>query len=228
MQECYSRFPSCAIICLLFPSPGGLPDSQLTNDDKPLEKELDVPWLPNLSHNHISTRRKEISRERKQKWVFKATQGFRVDRLVKLCAQRLGTEATVQLLGKLKRQTGVKEYNALLGICIEKAGKSDNEEAALEQVYMAFQIFEEMKEQGFQIEEETYGPFLIYLLDMCMIEEFCYLHGVIADENSKSLSRLGYYEMLLWVKVNNKEKIRELCNDIVANDGTDKADLAGM
>ncbi|CBI20513.3 unnamed protein product, partial [Vitis vinifera] len=58
-----------------------------------------------------------------------------------------------------------------------------------------------------------------------MIEEFHFFHGVITDENSRSLSRLGYYEMLLWVRVNNEEKIQELCNGIAADDGADKPNL---
>ena len=221
-------FPSCVIICLLFSSPGVLPDSQLTNDKKSRDEVLDIPWLQNLSHNKISRRRKELTRTRKQKWVFKNTQGGRLDWLVNLCGERLGTETTLQVFGKLGRETGVKEYNALLGISMKKARTSDDEEAALEQIYMAFQHFKEMKEQGFQIEEETYGPFLMYLIDMGMIEEFHFFCGVITDENSRSLSRLGYYEMLLWVNVNNEEKIQELCNGIAADDGTDKPDLAGI
>ncbi|KAJ0106173.1 hypothetical protein Patl1_19502 [Pistacia atlantica] len=50
--------------------------------------------------------------------------------------------------------------------CFEKAKDCDYEDVALEQICKAFQLFNLMKEQGFQLEEETYGTLLMYLIDM--------------------------------------------------------------
>lgn len=230
VRKCKSiraNFSLCVTICLLFLFPGGLPDTQLTNDEKSLGKGPDIPWFLNFSQNNISLRRKELSRERKQIWVFKNTQGDRVNRLVKMCAQNIGADATIEVFGRLGRETGVKEYKALLETCFDKAKMCDNEEASSEHLCRAFQLFKEMKEQGFQIEERIYGPFFMHLIDKGMVEEFQYLYGVINDQNPRLDSKLGYYEMLLWIRVNNKEKIQELCNGIVAHDGEDKPELTG-
>ncbi|XP_044465617.1 pentatricopeptide repeat-containing protein At4g21880, mitochondrial isoform X2 [Mangifera indica] len=151
-------------------------------------------------------------RERKQKWIFRNTQTHRFDKLVKMCADRLGTDATLDVFGRLGRETGVKEYNSLIRICIEAAKDCDDEDVALEQISKAFQLFNFMKEQGFQLEEETYGPLLMYLIDMGMIKEFHFFREAIESGNSCSDPRLGYYEMLLWIRVEDEEKIQELCN----------------
>jgi hypothetical protein len=203
-------------------------DLQGTDDEKSLKEVLNMPWFSNLSHNITSVNRKEVSRERKQKWIFKSTQGNRFSRLITMCGQKLGTETTVQVFGKLGRETGLKEYNALIGLYIQRARTSNDEDIALEQIHKAFRIFESMREQGFQLEEETYGPFLMYLIDMGMVEEFHFFCEVIRKENTRSLSRLGYYEMLLWLGVNNEEKIRELCNYIAVDDRGDKSHLRGI
>ncbi|THF98487.1 hypothetical protein TEA_005982 [Camellia sinensis var. sinensis] len=46
------------------------PDSPEVNDDKYLETFLEMPWFSIMSHNYISLHREEVSRDRKQKWVF--------------------------------------------------------------------------------------------------------------------------------------------------------------
>lgn len=201
------------------------PDSQATNNENSLDKVLNVPWFMNLSNQSISQHRKEVSRERKQKWIFKSGQFSRFNRFITMCGEKLGTDATLHVFGKLGRETGVKEFNALIGMRIERARKTDDEDVALEQIHKAFILFKSMREQGFQLEEETYGPLLMYLIDMGMVQEFLFFCGVIKEENPHSLSRLGYYEMLLWVGVNNEEKIWELCNDIAVDDGEDKTNL---
>ncbi|XWS51936.1 hypothetical protein CRYUN_Cryun11dG0024700 [Craigia yunnanensis] len=204
---------------------GALDSSQdseeMTNNRSSLGGVLAIPWLSNLSNNNISLRRKEVSRERKHKWVFKKTQVNRFNRLIKMCGDKLGTKATMEVFDKLGRETGVKEYNALIAVCLEKARTSDDEEIDLEHISEAFRTFKKMREQGFQVEEGTYGPFLLYFIEMGMVEEFFFFCGPIKDGNLSSHSRLGYYEMLLWIGVNNEEKIRELCNYIAADDGED-------
>ncbi|KAK3001078.1 hypothetical protein RJ639_022249 [Escallonia herrerae] len=197
------------------------PDLEVTDDERPLEKVLDIPWFSNMSHNNTSLRRKEVSRERKQKWVYKGTQTNRIGRLVSMCANKVGADATLQVFGKLGRETGVKEFNALIGIYIAKARSTDDEDVAIEQIQKAFMLFKSMKEQGFPVEEETYGPFLLYLIEMGWVEEFNFLCKVIPN----SPSRLAYYEMLLWIRVNNEEKIQELCMKVTADDGGEVKDV---
>lgn len=203
-------------------------DSQVTDDAKDLEEVLEVPWFSSKSNDNISLRRKELSRERKQKWVFKSCQNNRIDRLVRMCGQKLGSDAALHVFGKLGRETGIKEYNALMALCIDKARKTDDEGVSLDEIYKAYQLFKLMREQGFQIEEETYGPFLIYLIDMGMVEEFQFFQGVIRDENPNSVSRLAYYEMLLWIRVDNQDKILELCIFASSDDADDKSNLQGL
>ncbi|XP_021636732.2 pentatricopeptide repeat-containing protein At4g04790, mitochondrial [Hevea brasiliensis] len=193
------------------------PDLQRTSRKTSLENKLEIPWVPNFHTEIRSERRKEVSRKRKDTWIFKSTQGNRFDRLVKLCAQTLGVRATMVAFGKLGRENGVKEYNALIEICINKARESDDEDFALEYISRAFKLMKLMKEQGFQLENETYGPFLMYIIDMGMVEEFNFFCKFIKEDNPSSLGRLGYYEMLLHARVNNKEKIQELCNHISNN-----------
>ncbi|KAF3453525.1 hypothetical protein FNV43_RR03965 [Rhamnella rubrinervis] len=194
------------------------PDMQGIASEQSEERGLDIPWFGDLLKKNISSRRKEVSRERKQKWIYKSSQDSRFNQLVKMCGAMLGTEITVDIFGRLGRETGIKEYNALMKICVEDAKKSSNEEVALQQIHKAFRLFKSMKERGFQLEEETYGPFLAYLIEMEMVKEFYFFHGVIKGENTCSLSRLGYYEMLLCIRVNNEQKIQELCNYVMNND----------
>ncbi|KAI3466212.1 hypothetical protein Pfo_022875 [Paulownia fortunei] len=183
---------------------------------------LDLPWLSRMSNNSISLLRKEVSRVRKQKWVYKNTQTNRFGRLVKMCGMKLGPDTAIQVFGRLGKETGLKEYNALIKICIEKARDSTDEDVSVEQIYKAYQIFKLVRETGFKIEEETYGQFLMYLIDFGMVEEFFFFHELIKDENPDSLPRLAYYEMLLWIRVNDEVKIQELCRSVVADDAEEK------
>lgn len=189
------------------------------SNNKNLLDVLQMPWLSMRSNNDNSLlRRREIWRERKQKWVFSNGQTRRFSRIVKICANQLGTEATFEVFGKMGRENGVKEHNSLIGICIEKARACDDEDVAVEQICRAFQIFNSMKEKGFRLEEVTYGPLLTYFIDMGMIEEFHFFCNTINNGDSSSVPRLGYYEMLLWIKVNDEEKIRELCKQTAAEE----------
>ncbi|KAI4333810.1 hypothetical protein L6164_018571 [Bauhinia variegata] len=201
------------------------PDPIEIEDVENLERALHIPWLSSTIDGHIPLGRKEVSRERKQKWIFKSSQGNRFSRLVKMCANRLGTETTLQVFGRLGRETGVKEYNALIGICVSKARATDDEEVSIEQVSQAFHLFKSMREQGFELAEESYSPVLMYLIDMGMVEEFHFFYEVIKDQNPSSISRLGYYEMMLWLAVHDEEKIKELCEYIAVNEGEGTSDL---
>ncbi|KAF5948787.1 hypothetical protein HYC85_014744 [Camellia sinensis] len=164
------------------------PDSPEVNDDKYLETFLEMPWFSIMSHNYISLHREEVSRDRKQKWVFQNTQNHGFDRQVRMCAQTLGADATIHVFGKLGRETRVKEYNALIGLCIEKARITEDEQVSLQQIYKAYQLF---LEQGFRLEEETFGPFLIFLIDMekliDKIKELCDYIAAAADGTKPTL-----------------------------------------
>lgn len=181
-----------------------------------------------MSRGCTSLYRKELARERKQKWVFKGTQTSRFHRLVDMCANKMGSDNTIQVFGKLGRETGVKEFNALMRLCIDKARKTEDDEIVLRQIFKAYKILENMKERGFPVKEVTYGPLLVYLIDMGLDEEFHFFCDLIRDENSDSLSRLSYYEMLLWVGVNNEDKIKELLDNIATKDGEDRSRLQGL
>ncbi|XP_061984405.1 pentatricopeptide repeat-containing protein At4g21880, mitochondrial-like isoform X4 [Populus nigra] len=135
------------------------------DDEKVVENVFKTPWLSNWKKNNIGIQRKEISYERKQKWIFKNSQVYRFDRLVDTCAFKLGTDATMEVFGMLGRETGLKEFNALMKMCIEQCRETDDENVAKEQISEVLKLFISMKEQGFPVEEETYGPFLMLLID---------------------------------------------------------------
>ncbi|XP_027063297.2 pentatricopeptide repeat-containing protein At4g04790, mitochondrial-like isoform X2 [Coffea arabica] len=192
-----------------------------SDSEESFSNVLHDPWISRSAENNISLRRKEISRERKQKWIFSSSQKNRFDRLTTMCGEKLGPDATIQILGKLGRGTGLKEFNALIRLCIETARKTDDEEVSLQQIFKAYKIFEWMKELGFPIGETTYGPFLRYLIDFGLVPEFHFFCELIRDENS--LPTLTYYEMLLYIGVNDEEKIQELCYNLALYDGNDKS-----
>lgn len=202
----------------------GSPDSLQDNKGNSIKK-LEIPWFPSVSSINISVKRKEISRERKRKFIFNNSHVNRFKKLVTSCADKLGTDATIKIFGKLGRETGIKEYNALIGVYIRNARTSIDLEVALEQIGKAFELLKLMKEQGFQIGDTTYGPLLMYLIDMGMIEEFQAFCEFIKDGTSGCLPRLGYYEMLLWIEVDNEQKIQELCNCIGSDIGEDISNL---
>lgn len=194
-----------------------------------MDIQLDLPWIHGQFGGSVSRLQKEKTRDRKQKWIFKKhTLKNHFDRVVKFCADKLGTKATVEVLGKLGRETGMKEYNALIEVCIKNARETNDEEVAVEEMSKAFRLFREMREQGYELLEQTYSPLLMYLIDMGLVEEFQLFSQVIKDENPSSVSRLGYYEMMLWLRVDNKEKIQDLCNSLAINDGIESSGLGGM
>ncbi|XP_039132079.1 pentatricopeptide repeat-containing protein At4g04790, mitochondrial-like [Dioscorea cayenensis subsp. rotundata] len=173
---------------------------------------LGIPWFSNKSHSHPSQRRKEVSRERKQRYIFKNTESRRFTKLMRMCANKLGTESTLEIFGKLGRETGVREYNALIKVCIGNARLSNAEEDSLGYIHEAYQLIMSMRERGFQIDEDSYGPILMYTIDKGLIQEFKFFSKLIKDECPGSSCRMCYYETLLWIKVGYEDKIHELCN----------------
>lgn len=201
--------------------------SEETDATNEFEKIMNISQLPNTPQSNIALRRKEASREKKRKCIFNTNQEQRFRRIVESCGKILGTEATLELFDKVERKPGVTGYNALVKICIGKAREAENKDIAIEEMGKVFHLFELMREQGLELEEQTYGPLLMYTIDMSMVEEFQFFCQVIKDENPGSTARLGYYEMMMWLKVNDEEKIQGLCDYIAENDGEDTFDLRG-
>ncbi|GER56575.1 pentatricopeptide repeat-containing protein [Striga asiatica] len=214
----------------------------LSNDASSLLRdEMDLDWdddhegkqsfglaisssiLSKMTNDSISVQRKNIPRVRNHNWVYKNTHCNRFAKLVKMCGTMLGSEATIEIFGRLGTKTGLNEYNALIRICMEKARSTNDEDVSLEQIYKAYQIFKLVKERGFKIEEEMYGQFLMYLVDYGMVDEFFFFHEIIRDKNLDSLPRLAYYEMLLWMRVKNEEKVQELLGSVTANEAEEKS-----
>jgi hypothetical protein len=75
-----------------------------------------------------------------------------------------------------------------------------------------------------ELEEETYGPLLKYIIDMGDVGQFQIFSKLIKDHihNSKSISRLGYYDMLMWIRVNDEAMIRDACEYIKRRNSTEE------
>ncbi|CAJ1978736.1 unnamed protein product [Sphenostylis stenocarpa] len=201
--------------------------SEEVDHEEKRKRALDIPWVADLSYGNLIIKRKEVARERKHKWIFKYTSNHRFDRLIELCGAKLGTGKTVNVFAHLGRETGVKEFRALIKICIEKARATDNEYIAVSEMSKAFHLFKEMMDRGYPLGEQTYDPLLRYIIDMGLVQEFQLFSDFIKAENPGSVSRLGYYEMLLWLRVDNEEMIRDICEYITVEDGEDTSALRG-
>ncbi|CAL9083008.1 unnamed protein product [Musa acuminata var. zebrina] len=200
--------------------------SKESADGMLLKNILDVPWFSSMSQINTTQWKKEVSRERKQKYIFKNTESRRFVELMKKCADKLGTKSTVEFFGRLGREMGLREYNALIGLCISKARNCSNEEDSMVHIKKAYGLFASMREKGLQIEEQSYGPLLMYMIDMKLTQEFQMFSEFFKDENPESSSRIGYYEMLLWISVGNEDKIRELIDSVGVADTQDSYKFA--
>lgn len=203
------------------------PDSEEIDGEKKFENMSNLSWLSSVSQSNVLLQWKEQSRKKKQKCVFDFTQESRFQKLVEVCARILGPEATIELFGKVGREPDVKGYNTLVEMCIDKARGTDDKDIAIQELGKVFNLFKSTREQGLELQEQTYRPLLLYLIDMCMVEEFQFFCVVIEDENPSSVARLGYYEMLMWLKDNNEEKIQGICDNIAENKGEDTSDIQG-
>lgn len=178
-------------------------------------KILDMEWfVASPSSNLMMHWRKEVAREKKKRYIFKNTESRRFTRLMRMCADRLGAEYALEFFGKLGRETGVKEFKALIRVYLNKARACRDIDSAVEHIYRSYQLFEMMRDRGLQIEEDSYGPFLLYLVDVRMFEEFEMFSTFFKDANPQSYSRVAYYEMLLWIRAQDEEKIRQLCHSV--------------
>ncbi|KAE8779586.1 pentatricopeptide repeat-containing protein [Hordeum vulgare] len=200
-----------------------LPEESEDNVDAIGNKILDMEWFagsqPSNAMMHL---RKEVAREKKKRYIFKNTESRRFTRLMRMCADKLGMESALEFFGRLGRDTGPKEFNALARVCLEKARACGEIDSAVEHIFRAYRLFEMMKDRGFQIEEDSYGPFLLYLMDVEMLEEFEMFSAFFRDANPRSCSRIPYYEMLLLIRAQDEESIRELCRSV--EDCSEEAD----
>jgi len=202
-------------------------DCEGVDDEEKEKRVVEIPLIRDTLHSDLSKKRNESSRERKHKWIFKDTGGERSDRLLKICAKKLGTTTTVDVFGYLGRETGVKEYNGLIKLCIKKVRETNDENVCIEEMNKIYNLFKLMRECGFQLEEQTYRPLFEYIIDMGFVQEFELFYDVIKAGNPRSISRLGYYEMLLWIRVNNEEMIRDICEYITVEENKDTSALRG-
>ncbi|KAG7546642.1 Pentatricopeptide repeat [Arabidopsis suecica] len=161
-----------------------------------------------------SQKPKQASRGRVQTENYQKKQSEIMEKLAKGCVRKLGTETMFEVLTKMGKEAGEKEYNAMTKLCIERARRSNDAEYVLDQIGKAIEHLKEMRQLGFSIGEGAYGPFFKYLVDMEMVEEFQILKDFIMEACPESRGRLVYYEMLLWIQVNDEEKIHKLCNTI--------------
>ncbi|CAN6859701.1 unnamed protein product [Brassica oleracea] len=166
----------------------------------------------------ISLRSKELSRERKERRVYKKNAlSRRFAKIFRDSAHKLGTDATFGAFDRVAKEMSVTEYNAMVGVYFELAEKSHDLEYALDHIGKAFEVLKTMRDRGFQIEESVYGPVLEYLIDMDMVDEFRSFRDVISETSPGLVERLGYYEMLLWIQLGDGEKVEELCGAIDGN-----------
>ncbi|CAH9135680.1 unnamed protein product [Cuscuta epithymum] len=197
------------------------PQSQMTSGYSTSVNVYEAPWLSNISNSNVHMHKKQVSRERRRKFS-KVGQDTSVDRLIALCADKHGADATVEVFTKLGRETGLIEYNTLIRSCIEKARMIDNEEESLKQLSNAYKFLRSMRDQGFQLCEDSYGQVLMYLTEVGMVPEFHFYCELIRDGNDDSIPNIAYYEMLLWIKTNNHDTLEEICYNLALYDGEDK------
>lgn len=75
------------------------------------------------------------------------------------------------------------------------------------QIMSAFKF---LKEEGLSLEEGMYSSCLCYLIDEKMEKKFKFLIRILKEEIPDSSPVLGYYEMLLWIELNDVQKIEEI------------------
>ncbi|CAH8381853.1 unnamed protein product [Eruca vesicaria subsp. sativa] len=190
----------------------------VATDSSETKNILKIPSFNTKIPIDISLRSKELSRERKERRVYKKNAlSRRFAKIFRDSAHKLGTEATFGAFDRVAKEMSVTEYNAMIGVYFDLAEKSHDLEYALDHIEKVFEVLKTMRDRGFQIEESVYGPVLEYLIDMDMVDEFHSFRDVISETGDGLVERLGYYEMLLWIQLGDGKKIEELCGDIDGN-----------
>ncbi|WVZ77992.1 hypothetical protein U9M48_025776, partial [Paspalum notatum var. saurae] len=190
-------------------------DSEDSDEVAASNKILDFEWFQTPpSRGPLIHWRREVAREKKKQYIFKNVESRRYTKLMRMCADKLGAESTIDFFGKLGRETGVKEFSSLIKLCLGKARACKDIDSAVEYIFRAYSLFETMKDKGLRIEQDIYGPFLLYLIDVGMVEEFELFSAFFKEANPQSFSRIAYYEMLLCIRVEDERKIEELCHSV--------------
>ncbi|KAJ1277772.1 hypothetical protein BS78_04G028900 [Paspalum vaginatum] len=190
-------------------------DSEDSEEVAGSNKILEFEWFQTPpSRGPLIHWRREVAREKKKQYIFKNVESRRYTKLMRMCADKLGTESTIDFFGKLGRETGVKEFNSLIKLCLGKARACKDIDSAVEYIFRAYSLFETMKDKGLRIEQDTYGPFLLYLIDVRMVDEFEMFSAFFKEANPQSFSRIAYYEMLLCIRLQDERKIQELCHSV--------------
>ncbi|CAL4890174.1 unnamed protein product [Urochloa decumbens] len=198
-------------------TPSGAPmeDSEDDEEIATSNRILDFEWFQSPpSRDPLMYWRREVAREKKKHYIFKNVESRRYTKLMQLCANKLGTESTIEFFGKLGRETGVKEFNSLIRLCLNKARACTDIDSAIEYIFRAHRLLETMRDKGLRIEQDIYGPFLLYLVDMGLLEEFEMFTAFFKDANPECFTRIAYYEMLLCIRIQDEEKIQELCHSV--------------
>lgn len=182
------------------------------NDDRGSSKNAMEILDFRLRKLPLSPKTKHVSRGRMQSDNYKKKQSEIMNKLAKGCAWKLGTETMFDVLAKMGKEAGEKEYNTMAKVCIERARRSNDVEYSLDQIGKATEFLKEMRQLGYSIEEGAYGPLFKYLVDREMVKDFQVLKDFIREANPESLEKLVYYEMLLWIQVNDEGKINEIFN----------------
>ncbi|GLJ21203.1 hypothetical protein SUGI_0388280 [Cryptomeria japonica] len=217
--------------------------SEQVSQDSALDSLLNIPWFP-LPIKHLpedyhktysppyripsdttSSRRKELSRERKKKRVIKTMQKYRFGELIKTYGKMIGGEVNLDILGELGRESGLREYNAMIEVCVNKAKETADEKGSLKQLNTASTVFERIREQGMQPDKFSYRPLFAYVANKGMAEEFyCLVQQM--EEDGVNISDIGYFEMVLWIKDGNKDEVVGLCDQVLRSESDKGSALA--
>ncbi|KAH9318724.1 hypothetical protein KI387_020493, partial [Taxus chinensis] len=208
-----------------------------------LDSVLNIPWFPHSpknspkdydkiysapyrkQHDATSLRRKELSRERKKRRVIKTMQEHRFGELIKTYGKRIDGEVTLDILGRLGRESGVREYNAMIQVCVNKAEEAADEDESLKQLCTAFRVFERMREEGRVPDRFSYMPLIDYVANKGMVKEFrCLVQQMEKDD--VDYWETGYFEMVLWINDGNKDEVAGLCNQVLHCRREKRPDLA--
>jgi hypothetical protein len=129
------------------------------NGEKVFPKNV-LETLDLLSRKGCSSQKpKQASRGRMLTENYQNKQSEIMEKLAKGCVRKLGTETMFEVLTKMGKEAGEKEYNAMTKLCIQRARRSNDAEYALDQIGKAIEHLKEMRQLGFSIGEGAYGPF---------------------------------------------------------------------
>lgn len=200
---------------------------QPPTSDSDYEETYSAP--PRKQYGNISFHRREILRDRKKRRVIRVMQDRRFGELMKVYGKRLGPETTLDLLGKLGRENGVKEYTAMIELCVKKAEENPNEEEASKQICMAFGLLDKIRERGLFPERFSYKPLIAYVANKGMVEEFQFLVEQTREDNAElSEEELSYYKMVLWIKEGNRDEVLALCNLVLCHSNKRRSNLGTL